>query len=324
MKTGVHQEGNRLNQVHTVQEQMREMEQTREKLARIITQICTHDGFHDTAIPSLRLIRRSQVTEPIYTLHEPALCVVVQGKKVSMLADESYLYGPSDYLVVSVDLPISGEVIEASPEMPYLCIRMEIDPHQVLDVMKESNLTPRKTENTRRGLYVSQASHSLLDAAMRLVNLLDTPGDIPVLAPLITREILYRILNSDQGESLKQIAMTGSHSYRIAQVIHKLKRDYAQPLRIEELATLAHMSPSSLHRYFKDVTAMSPLQYQKQVRLQEARRILLTEATDAAEVAFRVGYDSPSQFSREYARMFGLPPISDIKRLRKSLLASGS
>jgi len=169
---------------------------------------------------------------------------------------------------------------------------------------------------SRRGLYVSQTNSLLLDAVVRLVHLLESPQDVPVLAPLVIREILYRILQGNQGESLKQLVMTGSHSNRIAEVIKRIKQDYDKPLRIEELSKLANMSPSSLHRHFKEVTAMSPMQYQKQLRLQESRRLLLSESADAADVGFQVGYESPSQFSREYARLFGLPPISDIKRLR--------
>ncbi|WP_370670816.1 AraC family transcriptional regulator [Alicyclobacillus acidiphilus] len=303
---------------------LHDTEQKREELVELIDRLCGQDGIHSTAIPSLQLIRRSHTTLPIHTVDEPSLCIVVQGKKVKMLAGESYMYGPSDYLVISVDLPISGEVVEASPEAPYLCLRMEIDPQQVIDLIRATDVTSKAAGDTRRGLFVSKTSQPLLDAAVRLVRLLETPRDIPVLAPLFTREMLYRVLLENQGESLRQIAIAGSNSNRIAEVIRKIKRDYAQPLRIEELATLAHMSPSSLHRHFKDVTAMSPLQYQKSLRLQEARRLLLSQAIDAAEVAYRVGYDSPSQFSREYARLFGLPPISDIKRLRMTLLAANT
>ncbi|MDQ0191434.1 AraC family transcriptional regulator [Alicyclobacillus cycloheptanicus] len=310
--------------MNTADDAFHDIEQKREELAAVIDRFCAQDGIHSTAIPSLSLVRKSHPTSPVHTLHEPSLCIVVQGKKVKMLAGESYVYGPSDYFVVSVDLPISGAVIEASPEEPYLCLRMEIDPQEVLDLIRTTDVPSKQAGATRRGLFVSKTSYPLLDAAVRLVRLLETSRDIPVLAPLFTREILYRILLENQGESLRQIAIAGSNSYRIADVIRKIKQDYAEPLRIEELAALAHMSPSSLHRHFKDVTAMSPLQYQKRVRLQEARRLLLSQAIDAAEVAYRVGYDSPSQFSREYARLFGRPPITDIKQLRRNLLAANT
>lgn len=286
------------------------------ELARLIKRFSHQDGVLTTAIPSLHFVRSSNTTVPIHQVHEPALCIVTQGRKVVMLAEESYHYGTSDYLVVSVHLPISGQVIQASAEAPYLCLRLNFDPHQVLDLIKESAFPTSPMPDSRRGLYVSQTNSLLLDAVVRLVHLLENPQDVPVLAPLVIREILYRILQGNQGESLKQLVMTGSHSNRIAEVIKRIKQDYDKPLRIEELSKLANMSPSSLHRHFKEVTAMSPMQYQKQLRLQESRRLLLSESADAADVGFQVGYESPSQFSREYARLFGLPPISDIKRLR--------
>ncbi|QNR66245.1 AraC family transcriptional regulator [Paenibacillus peoriae] len=286
------------------------------ELARLIERFSSQDGVLTTAIPSLHFVRSSNTTVPIHQVHEPALCIVAQGRKVVMLAEESYHYGTFDYLVVSVDLPISGQVTQASAEAPYLCLRLNFDPHQVLDLIKESAFPTSPMPDSRRGLYVSQTNSLLLDAVVRLVHLLESPQDVPVLAPLVIREILYRILQGNQGESLKQLVMTGSHSNRIAEVIKRIKQDYDKPLRIEELSKLANMSPSSLHRHFKEVTAMSPMQYQKQLRLQESRRLLLSESADAADVGFQVGYESPSQFSREYARLFGLPPISDIKRLR--------
>ncbi|KAF6586042.1 AraC family transcriptional regulator [Paenibacillus sp. EKM211P] len=286
------------------------------ELPSLIEQFTSHDGVHATDIPSLYFVRSSNTTVPIYQVHEPALCIVAQGRKVVILAEESYYYGTSDYLVVSVDLPISGQVIQASTDAPYLCLRLNFGPHQVLDLINEPACSANSSTGSRRGLYVSQTNSLLLDAVVRLVRLLERPQDIPVLAPLVIREILYRILQGKQGESLKQLVMTGSHSSRIAEVIKRIKQDYDKPLRIEELSQLASMSPSSLHRHFKEVTAMSPMQYQKQLRLQEARRLLLSESADAADVGFQVGYESPSQFSREYARLFGLPPIRDIKRLR--------
>ncbi|GGG11679.1 transcriptional regulator [Paenibacillus albidus] len=288
------------------------------ELAEILNRFSGTDGVHATAISSLYCIRNSNITEPIYRVHQPALCIIAQGAKEVMLAQESYLYGPSDYLVVSVDLPVSGQIIEASSEAPYLCLRLDFEPNQVIEVLEQSELKTAARGEAQRGLFISHTNASLLDAVIRLMRLLQTPEDIPALAPLVIREILYRILKGPQGDTLQQIALIGSSTYRIVEVIECIKRNYDQPLRIEELAELANMSSSSLHRHFKDVTAMSPLQYQKRLRLQEARRLLLSESTDAADVAFRVGYESPSQFSREYARMFGLPPIGDMKRLRMS------
>lgn len=277
------------------------------------------DGIHETLIPSLSLIRSSKTTFPSFSVHEPELCIVSQGSKVVMLADESFTYGPSSYLVISLDLPVSAQIIEASPDVPYLCFRLKLNLKDALDLVNEANPVSRKKLCSKRGLFVEQSTAPLLDAAVRLTRLLDNPEDIPIMAPLIVREILYRVLQAEQGDVLRQMALRGSSSNRIAVVVEQLKREYMEPLRIDELAAAAHMAPSSLHRHFKEVTAMSPLQYQKQLRLQEARRLLLSESADAADVAFRVGYESPSQFSREYARLFGLPPISDITRLREQL-----
>jgi AraC-like DNA-binding protein len=286
------------------------------ELAQLMEKFCDEDGTHSTAIPSLHFIRASNKTEPLYTIHEPALCIVAQGSKLVMLVQESYHYDPSHYLVVSVDLPISGQVIQATPLSPYLCLRLDLDPNQIFDMIRESDQAESPKQNSQRGLFISKTNSSLLDAVVRLVRLLDNPPDIPVLAPLVIREIFYRILNGEQGNSVKQMAMIGSQAQRITKVIHLIKRDFAEPLRIENLANTVNMSSSSLHHHFKEVTAMSPLQYQKQLRLQEARRLMLSGMADAANAGFQVGYESPSQFSREYSRMFGLPPISDIKRLR--------
>lgn len=277
------------------------------------------DGTHTTSIPDLQLIRSSEETERIYSIHEPALCIVAQGKKMMMLGSESYLYDPTSYLVVSLQLPVSGQVLEASPESPYLCLRLNFDKQQLFDLVKRSEKSPPKTTDSQRALFISKMNHLLLDAVVRLVRLLDTPDDIPVMAPLITQEILYRILQGELGQSMKQFTMIGSHAERIAQVVQLIEREYNQPLQIARLSAAVNMSQSSLHHHFKEITAMSPLQYQKQLRLQEARRIMLTEAVDAADAGFQVGYESPSQFNREYARMFGLPPIRDIRRLRDSL-----
>lgn len=296
------------------------MNLTQEELARLIERFTHKDGTHSTAIPSLHFIRSSK-SETMHSIHEPALCIVVKGTKLVILAQECYHYDPTHYLVVSVHLPLSGQVIEATSDSPYLCLRLDFDPNQIFDIIRESNQIPSKKGDSGRGLFVSKTNSSLLEAVLRLVRLLDTPQDIPILAPLVIREIYYRILQDEQGDSLKQFAVMGSHAQRIAKVIDLIKNDFAKPLPIDQLAMTANMSPSSLHHHFKDITAMSPLQYQKQIRLQEARRLLLSVTLEAADAGFQVGYESPTQFNREYARMFGLPPMSDIKRLRDSLSA---
>ncbi|MFX3673643.1 MAG: AraC family transcriptional regulator N-terminal domain-containing protein [Paenisporosarcina sp.] len=297
-----------------------EITRQQQELARLIDRHTPSSGTHDTAISSLKFFRYDGEPQPIYSVYDPALCIVAQGSKLVMLGQECYHYNPTSYLVASVNLPITGQIIQAAPQHPYLSLQLNFRPDQIVDIIKASQSEWDHKEGSGRGLLVSQTRPSLLDAVLRLVRLLDTERDIPVLAPLVIREILYRILQDEQGGvSIRQFAVSGSHAERIAKVISLINRDFAKPLRIDELARVARMSPSSLHVHFKEVTAMSPLQYQKQVRLQEARRLLLLDIPEAANAGFQVGYESPSQFSREYSRMFGLPPLSDIKRLRESL-----
>jgi AraC-like DNA-binding protein len=295
-----------------------QIDKQRSELVQLIERYTGKDGSYETAIPSLSFSRFSDVTGPSYGVYMPSLCIIVQGRKEVLLAQETYVYGPADYLVASVNLPIAGIVTEASFKNPYLALKLEFTPNQILEVLQDSQLAVNKKENARRGMYVSQIEASLLDAVTRLVHLLETPNDIPVLVPLITKEIIYRVLQGQHGVTLGQIAIEGSSTYGIKDVINHIMNNYDQSFRIEDLAEIANMSVSSLHRHFKEVTAMSPIQFQKQLRIQEARRLILSESTDATEAAFRVGYESPSQFSREYSRMFGLPPKEDIKRLKET------
>lgn len=287
-----------------------------DELANLIERYSDKDGVHETAIPSLFFNRQSNVTGPKYGIYKPSLCIVVQGVKDVWLAQEHFRYGPADYLVASVDLPVTGQVMEASSDVPYLSLKLEFTPSQILEVLTDSEIRVGQKENAKRAMFVSQMELSLLDAVIRLARLLDNPKDVPILAPLFTKEIIYRVLQGQHGVALEQIAIEGSSTHQIKDVIEHIMNNYDKSFRIEELAEKANMSVSSLHRYFKEVTAMSPIQFQKQLRLQEARRLLLSESTDATDVAFRVGYESPSQFSREYSRMFGFPPREDIKRLR--------
>jgi AraC-like DNA-binding protein len=255
--------------------------------------------------------------------------IVVQGKKAALLGEETHRYDAGQYLVISVDLPLSGFVTEASPEQPYLGFRLNLDPCQLGDMITQIPDAPRSTVGHRKeasvkGLFVNNADAPLLDCAIRMTRLLDTPQDLPVLAPMVIREIYYRLLTGEQGEAVRQIATSGSNMQRIAQAIQHMKTEFTKPLRIEDLAVgvasqnenRSKMSPSSFHAHFKAVTTMSPLQYQKQLRLLEARRLMLTEPVNAVMAADLVGYESPSQFNREYARMFGAPPIRDITSLR--------
>ncbi|MCF2151555.1 AraC family transcriptional regulator [Desmonostoc muscorum LEGE 12446] len=296
------------------------MEQTVRKqqseLAALIAQNSSADGVHATAIERLFLIRCSQPTAPLHALHEPALCIVAQGKKQVMLAENLYVYGQDQCLVVSIDLPVVGQVIEATPSFPYLCLRLDLDPGELSTLMMEAKLDAAANQPPEPGLSLSPVTPQLLDAAIRLVELLETPQDIAILAPLVVREILYRLLSGEQSARLRQIALVDKRLQGISRAINWLKWNYEKPFRIDAIAHEACMSPSSLHHHFKSVTAMSPLQYQKQLRLQQARRLMLGQGMDAATASHYVGYESPSQFSREYSRLFGAPPLRDIARLK--------
>lgn len=299
---------------------------TLQDLAGLIERYAPDDGVHETPVPRLAVIRMSQPTEPIHVLHQPALCIVAQGRKQVMLGSDVFEYGPGQHLVFSVDLPVVGQIVEASPQAPYLCLRLDLDATQLGGLMLETT-TPRASAGPApRGLILSTVTTELLDAAVRLARLADHPRDIPALAPLAEREILYRLLQGDHAGMLRDIARAESRLAQIGRAIGWIKSHYDRPFAIETVAAQASMSPSSFHEHFKAVTAMTPLQYQKQLRLQEARRLILGQAMDAASAGHAVGYDSPSQFSREYRRLFGAPPLRDVARLRTvpEMLATGA
>ncbi len=270
----------------------------------------------ETTIPGLILARRAEPSEPISILYEPRVCVIAQGAKRVQLGDDAYVYDTHHFLLTSVDLPTFVQVIKASPEKPYLGLVLNIDQREISQLMVDSNLPPPRPQRSSRGMATGEVTVPLITAFQRLIDLLDEPKDIPILAPVIEREIFYRLLLSDQGARLRQIAMAGSQSNQIARAIDWLKNNFTQPLRIADLAAQVNMSTSTFHHHFRAVTAMSPLQYQKWLRLNEARRLLLAENQDATTAAFQVGYESPSQFSREYSRLFGAPPLRDITNLR--------
>jgi AraC-like DNA-binding protein len=220
------------------------------------------------------------------------------------------------YLIHPVALPTSGCVVEATHDKPFLAVKLSLDLVQLCDLVAQMNISSTKLENSVRGLWVSNADATLVECVLRLVKLLATPQDIPILAPIVLRELYYRLLLGEQSEAVRQIATSGSSMQRIASAIQAIQAEFTQSIRIEDLARQVSMSTSSFHQHFKQVTSMSPLQYQKQLRLLAARRLMLTEDFDAIAAAYQVGYESPSQFSREYSRMFGAPPIRDIERLR--------
>jgi len=285
-----------------------------EELIALVKGFAPHDGLHDTAIKPLQLIRVSAQAQRLPAVYEPGLCVVVQGRKHARLGSELLVYDALNYLVISVTMLPQAHVVEASEDKPYLCVRLNVDPRELGSLLLEA--PEPAVVDAGRGLRVAQVSEPLLDAVLRLLRLLRTPRDVPVLAPLAVREIYYRVLTGELGSRLRTLAVADSQAQRIARAIDLLKRRFAEPLRIEEVAEAAHMSASSLHQHFKQVTTLSPLQYQKQLRLHQARRLMLFEGLDAAAAGHRVGYESPSQFSREYRRLFGAPPRAEIEQAR--------
>jgi AraC-like DNA-binding protein len=287
------------------------------ELAGLVERFAQRDGEHATAVPGLTLLRLSAPCRPMHALHRPALCLIAQGAKQLLLADELYAYDATTYLVVAQDLPVMAQVVQASEQSPYLCVRLDLDPADLAQCVADWSPAAVASERSSRGLFVGGTQTALLDPLLRLVRLLEAPHDIAALAPLAVREIIYRLLAGPEGWRLAQLGLRGSQARRIAQAIAWLREHPAEPLRVEALARSVHMSASSLHHHFKAVTAMSPLQYQKRLRLYEARRLLLAGAVDAATAAFQVGYQSPSQFSREYSRLFGAPPARDLRGLRE-------
>ncbi len=289
----------------------------RTELAAIIDRHCPADGGVDTAIPNLKLFRGSNTEVPNCAIMTSVFAMMAQGAKRITVGDDTYDYDARHYLISSVDLPIFARITQASITEPYLGLGLAIDPLKINELTAAMPKN-RAFEGVDRGIAVGQLSVDIQNTALRLARLLDTPADIPVLAPIIERELLYRLLAGPLGSRLRQAAASGSHSHQIVRAIDWLKTNLDQPLSIERLASLANMSRSSLHHHFKALTAMTPLQYQKQLRLQEARRLMLVNDTDAASAAHHVGYESPSQFNREYRRMFGAPPGRDVAQFRQS------
>lgn len=291
-----------------------------EALRKSIARLTEKGELHTTAIPGLSLFRREEPTEPITGMYEPSVCLVAQGAKRVRLGDDTFVYDAHHYLITSVHLPTVVQIIEASRERPYLGLRLMLDQREIAQLMVDSNLPPPRVQQSSRGMATGEVTLALITAMQRLIDLLAEPQDIPILGPIIQREIIYRLLVGDQGERLRQIASAGSQSHQIARAIDWLKAHYSQPLSIDDLAARVRMSSSTFHHHFRSMTALSPLQFQKQLRLQEARRLMLAERLDAATAAFQVGYESPSQFSREYNRLFGAPPLRDITNLRQMVV----
>jgi len=293
------------------------MQADRGELVERIAQVMSNDGVTEP-FPGLHLARLSAPLEKVHSVMEPSLCVIAQGSKEVFLGDTRYQYDPFNYLLSTIELPRASQVLEASKKRPYLSLRLVLDPALVGSVMVETgHAAPPKYADVR-AIDVSPLDANLLDAVVRLVRLLDSPAEAPILLPLITREIIYRLLVSAQGGRLRHLAMMGGYTPDIARAVERLRQDFDKPLRIEHLAQELGMSVSGFHHHFKAVTALSPLQFQKQLRLQEARRLMLGEDLDAASAAFRVGYQDASHFNREYKSVFGVPPMRDVQRLRQA------
>jgi AraC-like DNA-binding protein len=299
------------------------MQANREELVERIGRAIHADGSAQP-LPGLHLYRHSIPLKQVYSVLEPSVCVVAQGSKEFLLGENRYQYDPFHYLLVTVDLPYVGQVLEASKKQPFLSLRLDLAPSLVGEVLVEVGHASLRDHVDVRAISVTQVDRHLLDAMVRVARLLDAPDEAPVLLPLLTREIIYRLLRGEQGGRLRHLAILGGYSPAIARAIELLRQDFDQPLRIEQFARELGMSVSVFHHHFKAVTALSPLQFQKQLRLLEARRLMLGENFDAASAAFRVGYRDASHFNREYKSLFGVPPMRDVQRLREEALQSAT
>jgi AraC-like DNA-binding protein len=296
------------------------LQANREELVERIGRAMRQDGSAQP-LPGLHLYRHSIPLEQVNSLVEPSVCVVAQGSKEFLLGKCRYQYDPFHYLLVTVDLPYVGQVLEASKERPFLSLRLDLAPTLVGEILVEAGHVSPQDAASVRAISVSPVDGHLLDAMARVARLLDAPDEARVLLPLITREIIYRLLKGEQGARLRHLAILRGYSPDIVRAIERLRHDLDQPLRIEQLARELGMSVSGLQHHFKAVTALSPLQFQKRLRLLEARRLLLGENIDAKGAAYRVGYQDTSHFNREYKSLFGVPPMRDVQRLREAALA---
>src|SRR5262252_6514183 len=288
------------------------------RLARLIAAYAPHDGSFEMRVPGLMVSRISRVNkECVHALRISSLCIVAQGGKTVTVGDEAYEYDSSQMIVFSVALPVAAQVTQATPSHPYLSLRLELDPQKIADLVLKVYPRGLAPVQERNAVYLTPAEESFIDAAMRLMGCLAHPADAELLAPLIIDEILIRLLRSPIGVRVAQMGFAESSVYRVEKAISWLRENYSQPMKVEELAEMVHMSVSSFHEHFKAVTSMSPLQYQKVLRLQQARRLMLSTLMDAGAASQQVGYLSASQFSREYSRFFGSAPTRDIARLRQ-------
>jgi len=275
---------------------------------------------HEAPLDGLLLSYAEQPSGVLRSIYRTSFCVVLQGSKVSLLGEQAWRYTQGQYLIASMDLPVTAQIVEASPDRPYMAFSLAIDPAMVAELAIDLGDVPAGADTAP--LVVGALERPLLDSLIRLFELLDAPRDLPVLAPLVRREIVWRLLTGPQGSALRQIGLADGPIGRIARVLRWITDHYADPIRIEDLADMAAMSSASLHRHFKAATTLSPIQFQKQVRLQAARRLLLSEGSEAASAGFAVGYESASQFNRDYRRLFGQPPRRDASAIRQGVAAN--
>jgi AraC-like DNA-binding protein len=295
----------------------------REELVERIGRAISVDGSVQP-LQGLHLYRHSVPLERVYSMVDPSVCVVAQGCKEFLLGESRYRYDPFHYLLLTVDLPTIGQVLEASKERPFLSLRLSLDRSIVSSVLIEAGYGPSRTPTRVKAVDVSVVDAKLLDATVRLTRPLDSPAEAPILLPLIMREMVYRLLMGEQGARLRHLVTLGEGSSPIARAVERLSQNFDRPLRVEQLAGELGMSVSGFHQHFKAVTALSPLQFQKRLRLQEARRLMLSEDLDAASAAYRVGYHDASHFNREYKSLFGVPPMRDMQRLREAVQTQAS
>jgi AraC-like DNA-binding protein len=293
-------------------------------LARAIRTFAQTNGDHTTAIPALTLHRRAAPTEPLHCIYHLGLGVVAQGGKQVILGSESLSYMPGQSMLTTIDLPVVSHVTHATSREPFLGMMLRLDARAILQLAAEMDAPRRQRDAVYRTVSIETLGADLLDALLRLVNLLEQPDLVPHLAPLIQQEITVRLLTGPHGPHLRHIVTVGSPSQQIATAVAWLKQNFIEAFRVDDLADRAHMSPSTFRQHFRSVTGVSPLQYQKQLRLQEARQLMLNENHDAGSAAGQVGYESPSQFSREYSRLFGAPPQRDVSRMRLAQASAGA
>ena len=305
-----------MNRTETLRDAER-VKTNREELIERISRTVSEDGANEV-FPGFFLARSSKPSESLHHVYQPAFCLVAQGRKRALLGEEVFKYDPGHYLLFTVDLPLIFQIEKATLDEPYLGLRLDLDPSLVAAVLMEADIKIKKGDASAKAMDVHSIDANLLDAVVRLVRLAEEPSSINVLAPLIVKEIIYRLLAGGQGARLGHLLPAGD-TQRISRAIGHLREHFDEPLKIDDIAREVGMSVSGFHHHFKSVTAMSPLQFQKQIRLQEARRLMLGEDVDAASAGFRVGYEDPSYFSRDYKKLFGSPPQRDIVSLRTRL-----